>query len=112
MNLSDVPEDSYICFFSDRVIYGGGGIHPSADTMRMRGAMSTILELSPEQAQMSPEELDFGRSEARVSAAPATTGTWEYSIIHDLLSFTSNVVISPGGDDWNGDEEAQTECHH
>jgi hypothetical protein len=83
----------------------------SADTMRMRGAMSTILELSPEQAQMSPEELDFGRSEARVSAAPATTGDRAKETMMKVLKvrvYSSNMVFSPRGDDWN-DEEAQTD---
>ena len=72
----------------------------------MRGAMSTILELSPEQAQMSPEELDFGRSEARVSAAPATTGNGQEVVMKALRMrvYSSNMVFSPGGDDWNGEE--------
>ena len=73
--------------------------------------MSTILELSPDQAQMSPDELDFGRNEAaRVSAPPATTGKWEYSATDGLAVFSSNLVFAPGGDDWHG-EEAQTDCH-
>ena len=90
----------------------GGGVHPSSDTTRMRGAMSTILELSPEQAQMSPEELDFGRSEARVSAAPATTGNVQEAVIWVRMGvYSSNMVFSPRGDDWNG-EEAETGCDY
>ena len=81
--------------------------------MRMRGAMSTILELSPEQAQMSPEELDFGRSEARVSAVPATTGNVQEAVMNVLRMrvYSSNMVFSPRGDDWNG-EEAETGCDY
>lgn len=39
-----------------------------------RRAMNTIVELSPEQAQTSPEEIDFSRDSGGVSLSPLAQG--------------------------------------
>lgn len=40
-----------------------------------RRPMNTIVELSPEQAQISPEEIDFSRDSGGVSLSPLAQGT-------------------------------------
>lgn len=49
------------------------GIRMSLDQGNRR-TMNTIVELSPEQAQTSPEEIDFSRDSGGVSLSPLAQG--------------------------------------
>ena len=50
------------------------GVRMSVDAGTSRRPMSTIVELSPEQAQTSTEDLHFGKEIPRVSLTPLAHG--------------------------------------
>lgn len=64
------------CLEADKlsVLKSYRGVRMSVDAGTSRRPMSTIVELSPEQAQTSSEDLHFGKEIPRVSLTPLAHG--------------------------------------
>lgn len=60
----------------------------SIDAGRSRIPMNTIVELSPEQAQASTEDLHFGRDLPRMSLTPLAQSTRLHNIVISFLFFS------------------------
>lgn len=70
----DLSLHSYLETDKLSVLRSYRGVRMSVDAGTSRRSMSTIVELSPEQAQTSSEDLHFGKEIPRVSLTPLAHG--------------------------------------